>query len=734
MNQFDFSAFPNTNFNEINLDWILDFITSFKEAIESGEYQGIPGPEGPSGPQGPRGEIGPQGPAGPTGPEGPAGPTGPEGPTGPQGNPADPTLVASAVDSYLGANITQETGYVLDRTLTMANAAAPADIVGTGLTQRANLPSGTDLNNLLTAGIYRCLASRTIINRPNPAGQAAELIVIQGTSGGGVVQIWISVSFTLNTGYPEFYYRAKNGSSEAWGNWYSAGFARTPLTNGTDCNDLDTGSYYKEVSTTVVNGAADGRGLVLCFTPSGRPYGKFQLWLSFTEGQLFCRWAGARENGQTVWSDWIETPFANRGMGLKKSMVSGDSCDSLDVGIYFKDGNVDVVNGVNTEMARIISFVPDNQGYCRLQLWSDSKNQTLYYRTKHASGNEWGPWHELTTENSISAAAIRKTRNYDGFIFRIPELPDAIPVGDNHISYANLIAMWDELAYDINAIGDKVQAQGNYFEDSVTRSLIGHSTITDTVTDQYPIYKYVFEPRNAEFTVFLTAGCDGDEYEAYWSLYRFMRALYFKGYKYPNLRRLRHRVRFVCIPAYNPWGVENGQRNCPLGFQTLANLNQEVTVGGITYPAFTSAECQAIRDCITDMQSQYGSISLWVDMHADPYSVNHEWKKGFYGYAPAGTALNDVLYGLTIDFDNIIKDETGSETDFTIYNSPANGTSGMPGYGTGRGIPTALIETTIGEFYQAPGSPLRMTSGSAQTMKYAQEWYWNVIANMICAF
>ena len=38
--------------------------------------------------------------------------------------------VASVADEWLEENIAQETGYVLDRNLTMENAAAPADLVG----------------------------------------------------------------------------------------------------------------------------------------------------------------------------------------------------------------------------------------------------------------------------------------------------------------------------------------------------------------------------------------------------------------------------------------------------------------------------------------------------------------------------------------------------------------------------------------------------------------------------
>lgn len=85
--------------------------------------RGATGATGPQGPQGPQGETGPQGATGPQGE------TGPQGPTGPTGYPTD-EQVADAVGDWLEENVDPTTGYVLDRTLTQPNAAAPADLVG----------------------------------------------------------------------------------------------------------------------------------------------------------------------------------------------------------------------------------------------------------------------------------------------------------------------------------------------------------------------------------------------------------------------------------------------------------------------------------------------------------------------------------------------------------------------------------------------------------------------------
>lgn len=326
-------------------------------------------------------------------------------------------------------------------------------------------------------------------------------------------------------------------------------------------------------------------------------------------------------------------------------------------------------------------------------LTTDTSDPTSdYYKISHAL-------------KFVPAMSAPQKDTYDGFIFRLENEPSAIPIGDEALGYNDFIEQtWDHLSSDYT---------------TVTKSVIGTSTTTSAIQTEYNIYKYVFEPPHYEKTVFLSAGCHGNEYEGFWGLYRLMRLIYDYGYKYPNLRKLRHKVRFIIVPVWNPWGVQNKVRNCPLGCPTQDNMNSEVTVDGTTYPAFTSKECQAIKAIFDEYE---GELSLWVDLHTDPFSVEHTWKKGLYGYAEEYTAINRVLYGMTVDFRNILRDETGFRSIFTIYNTASTSTSSIPGYGNYRGVSSAVIEASINEFAQ---------SGTSTEMKYAIEWYGNVIANMI---
>lgn len=174
MDQFNFNNFPDTNFNEVNLSWMLETMSTFKEDLESGAFKGDQGDPGPAGPEGHQGV------------QGPVGPQGIPGPVGPQGDPADPSQVASAVDSYLAENITQETGYVLDRTLTMANAAAPADLVG-DLKSALKAATGNEAITMNAGAYYDLSGSSVTIG--SPTSNATKKYALVSCSPGDVFTV-----------------------------------------------------------------------------------------------------------------------------------------------------------------------------------------------------------------------------------------------------------------------------------------------------------------------------------------------------------------------------------------------------------------------------------------------------------------------------------------------------------------------------------------------------------------
>ena len=393
--------------------------------------------------------------------------------------------------------------------------------------------------------------------------------------------------------------------------------------------------------------------------------------------------------------------------------------------VFYTDGTTELLQGIPHKAyddVRIVSTTDANKSVEKITLTYGTNNEqpffvkdlsieegktSGYYVPYNRTFIDYTARQELA-EMSGYGSMVGKLRNE--CLFRLESDPLPIPVGDEALGYNAFIEQtWDTLLSD--------------YPDLITKSVIIESTTTETVTERFNIYQYVITPeRGYDATVLLTAGVHGIEYESYWGLYRFIRLMMDEGYRYEGIRTLRHRIRFIIIPSWNPWGVEHGERVCPLGIRADRNLNDSVENKGVEYPAFASNEAKSIKM----VMDEYDDIALWADLHTDPYAGS-DALKGCYGYAPYPSVINTVLYDLTVDFQSIIKNEWNYKTDLTIYNSPAVGYSHLPSYGTGRGIPSCVLEVST----HLPDFPLE--SGSAGMMKLAEEWYGNVITNMILA-
>lgn len=309
---------------------------------------------------------------------------------------------------------------------------------------------------------------------------------------------------------------------------------------------------------------------------------------------------------------------------------------------------------------------------------------------------------------------------HDGELFRLESAPEAVAA----IPYSELIAEWDEFA--------------NEYPDNVVKETIGETTAPDDApTEVYPIYRYVITPTARENysengerlsttygysrSVLLSAGCHGNEVEAYKGLLLLIRKIYAEGYKYPTLRNLREKVRFIIIPAWNPYGVEHNQRS--------------MASGGSPYSYFNSAVKPGETQAMLDTLELYGpDISLWMDFHTDPYAGSESprpgvgkdaYPLGCYAYAPAASKLADALYALTYNFQSLFKTEYGFYTHRIFFQSNPSG-NGHPSYGISR-LPTVVAEIAT----NMEGFPAALHSG--EIMKIALEWYGNCLAEGIRA-
>lgn len=107
--------------------------------------------------------------------------------------------VSTAVNTWLGNNVAQETGYVLDRSLSLANAAAPADLVG-GIDETVN--GEVSRNYTIGKSLYARTGAHTIEDDP----ESCLSDVIPVTWGTSNVNFWYTNDTTDSARYQLWWY------------------------------------------------------------------------------------------------------------------------------------------------------------------------------------------------------------------------------------------------------------------------------------------------------------------------------------------------------------------------------------------------------------------------------------------------------------------------------------------------------------------------------------------------
>lgn len=405
--------------------------------------------------------------------------------------------------------------------------------------------------------------------------------------------------------------------------------------------------------------------------------------------------------------------------------------------VEFRDSSNTVLSVIECTTSRDYTqrsytrVIPENCTYIAIKGSYTSVTTTFHVRNICVRKNNTGSvifTNEFVPAKSCVDYVARSDREYkglyDGYILRLDTNPDPIPVeadsttegGTTHLNYGQFISQtWDTFLTDYPSVVTK-ETRWNSYPDS-----------NDVV---YPLYRYIFTPlRGYDKTIFLSAGCHGNEPEAYWSLYRFMRAIYDEGYKYPNLRNLRNHVRFIIVPSWNPWGMTNWKRLTELGVQPYSWFATPTqTIDGVEISRESVGEAMVMLDTFEEFKDE---IVAWIDLHTDPYAGRTTDERGWtdpygcYGFAGTNSKTHVDLYDLMIDFKQIFKNELNFDTTWHIVTTDANRNGSIPNYVQSLGIPSCVCEfsTFMNNFPYA--------SGSAGLMKYAQEWFYNYIANVL---
>lgn len=399
-----------------------------------------------------------------------------------------------------------------------------------------------------------------------------------------------------------------------------------------------------------------------------------------------------------------------------------------------------IINAPTTDYGRLIVF-DTNDNYSCVQIYVTYKNEIYTRILQYRDTNVWSSWGLVYNEVTGGVGAYL----HDGEILRMSSNPDAIPVGQNHLGYtAFMAATWETLLPDDYTDGDAYDADTTKIINvHVSRESDWQSTAYGSNTDTYPIYRYTFTPIGGyKKTIFLSAGCHGNEAEGYWGLYRLMRMIYFEQYKYPTLRNLRDNVRFIIVPCWNPWGMEHYRRFNAFENKNLQAWNwlyaedNKITVDNVEYDITNVGEAEVIWDTINNYSNV---IDLWIDMHTDPYAGRttsageiddprgYTQPYGFYGFVRKNTVTKDRLLGVMEDFYNILINDYSFAEKWhlpTVTASPT-GAGGFSTWMASMPFKTALVE--VSTFMQN----FPYVSGSAGMMKMAQEYYANCLTEML---
>lgn len=726
------------------------------------------------------------------------------------------------ITNWLDTNIDPATGYVLDNSLTLSNAAAPADKVG-DLKNAFN----ADLvpltwTPIITKGSYFKVADGATTSSNKYARTSAlwhgygtrKAIVVDDQTYEFCLALYDETGDATGSGYLGYvgytkgiayipqnaklfgisFRRSDNATlansditaisaalyafaatdstlsvagapadAKATGDMFSTAIVeKDSLPANTDLNSLTDIGLYKipsgdSVIPTLVNYPSSNPGRLLVLSDEN---GDYCTQVVITSGNvIFTRVQTSASNH--TWTNWAsyDGSVVRTRSAIKNENDRYDADLTLTNGVYsFSATSVGNSDNLPSSSAGILLVFGGSAVIFQTYI---NRYGTVFYRIKYGE-NAFSEWYRpLKPDTTLSLAgaaadakavgdAVRSGYVHDGDILRMSTTPEAIPVNENHMGYNEFISTtWNTLLPTGYQDGDAYNASTTKIHGvKVERASSWTSTPYGANIDTYPIYRYIFTPQNGyDKTLFLTSGCHGNEAEAYWSLYRLVRMIYFEGHKYPTLRNLRD-CRLIIIPSWNPWGFQHyrrynafsalntGSTDVAKNYQAWAWLmaaNHQVTVNGTVYDISQVGEANVIWQTLQD----YGdSINLWLDLHTDPYAgrdtsnVDIDDPRGVtppygcYGFSAKDSRGYRQLFSVMYDFYNILEDEYQfTETWHPQATTP--GGSSFTGWMAQFGFPSGVVEvsTFMNNF--------PYLSGSAGMMKLAQEYYGNCITEML---
>lgn len=153
---------------------------------------------------------------------------------------------------------------------------------------------------------------------------------------------------------------------------------------------------------------------------------------------------------------------------------------------------------------------------------------------------------------------------------------------------------------------------------------ISRQTLGKDSSCTFPIYRYVFEPKNYDRTIIMISSAHGNEYTSFFGLCRLLEEVCNNYQSDSNLYYLRHKVKMVVIPVVNPWGFVNKNRRNVNGVDLNRNTDyrwNEYTsvngqIGGKYYKGskpFSEKESQYVKQTVEEFKDD--NLVAFMDLH-----------------------------------------------------------------------------------------------------------------------
>lgn len=268
--------------------------------------------------------------------------------------------IPGVVSDWLAAHVDPDTGYVIDDTLTITDAAADAKAVGDILkyTPSYKLSHNTDLNTLVTVGLYSSASGST----NQPAGESANfylVLVLPDTSNPNrVTQFFIGL---LNNNV----WVRQRDTSNVWGSWQKLqdganAYVLRTIANNSDLNNItDTGFYIGAGAANVTN-APEGYNtnvafLLQVYKDTNNANRVYQSLYTNSDGNRY----GREKTSAGPWTPWVLE---------HEGMVFIQPINTTSWRVYFGKYNTrlyhTVDNSINADLWNLLSVQYGSNALC----------------------------------------------------------------------------------------------------------------------------------------------------------------------------------------------------------------------------------------------------------------------------------------------------------------------------------------------------------------------------------